>query len=100
MSVLIITTVQGDPEAFQKSLVDRAADYDRISADARQQGALSHKFGIGEGEIVIADVWADEASFRQFFSSEELRRFMTEVGADPNTPPDIMVYEYTDATAF
>ena len=38
MSVLVIAKIAGDTAKFRQSLTDRAAEYEKISADARTKG--------------------------------------------------------------
>ena len=93
MSVLIITKVAGDTAKFRQSLTDRAAEYEKISADARTKGAIHHRFGVGDGHILIVDEWETADQFQQFFSAPELQAFVASVGGDTSTPPKVDVSE-------
>jgi heme-degrading monooxygenase HmoA len=93
MSVLIITKVAGDTAKFRQSLTDRAAEYEKISADARTKGAIHHRFGVGDGHILIVDEWETADQFQQFFSAPELQAFVASVGGDTSTPPEVDVSE-------
>jgi hypothetical protein len=93
MPVLITVAVEGDTEVFQKSLTDRAADYERITADARMAGALHHRFGVGDGFILIVDEWTSAEAFQAFFGQPELQTFIGQVGGDTSAEPEIMVTE-------
>jgi heme-degrading monooxygenase HmoA len=91
MSVLIITTVKGDTAKFGRSLTERAAEYEKIGADARTKGAIHHQFGIGDGIVVIVDEWETVDQFQQFFSAPELQAFVASVGGDTSSPPQVIV---------
>jgi heme-degrading monooxygenase HmoA len=93
MSVLIITTVKGDTAKFRQSLTERAGEYEKIGADARTKGAIHHRFGVGNGYIVIVDEWETAEQFQQFFSAPELQAFVASVGGDASSPPEIDVSE-------
>jgi hypothetical protein len=93
MSVLIITKVAGDTAKFRQSLTDRAGEYDKISAGARAKGAIAHRFGVGDGYIMIVDEWERAEQFQQFFSAPELQAFVASVGGDTSRPPEVNVSE-------
>lgn len=93
MSVLIVTKVAGDTARFRQSLTDRAGEYEKISADARGKGAIHHRFGVGNGYIVIVDEWETAEQFQQFFSAPELQAFVASVGGDTSSPPEVDVSE-------
>lgn len=93
MSVLVVAEVQGDTDVFKKSLADRASDYELIAANAKMAGAIHHRFGVGDGSVLIMDEWNDEDSFRTFFAQPELQEFIGAVGGDTSVPPAITVTE-------
>jgi len=94
MSKLITVAVEGDTDVFRASLADLATDYERIAADARMAGALHHRFGVGDGFVLIVDEWTDEESFQAFFGRPELQTFISKVGGDLSAAPVVTV---TDA---
>lgn len=53
-------------------------------------GAIHHRFGIGDGFVMILDEWDSVDSFQKFFSNPELRHFIGTVGAAP-VPPELTV---------
>jgi hypothetical protein len=85
MSALITITIQGDTEKFRQSLVDRADDYSATADKARAAGAIHHRFGAGDGFILVVDEWSSTDQFNQFFSDPDLQAFITEVGGDVNS---------------
>lgn len=92
MSVLVIARVQGDTAKFTQSLIDRAGDYEKIAAGARGAGGIHHRFGIGDGFVLIMDEWESVEHFQRFFSNPELQAFIGSVGGNPG-PPDLIVAE-------
>jgi hypothetical protein len=92
MSVLIIGKFQGDTAKFAQALVDRADEFTKITDNAKAVGAIHHRFGIGDGFIIIVDEWESFDSFQKFFSDPELQQFIGTVGAAP-APPELTVAE-------
>jgi hypothetical protein len=92
MSILVIGKFQGDTATFRQALTDRADEFRAISDRARSAGGLHHRFGIGDGFVVIVDEWETIEQFQQFFGNPELQAFIGSVGADP-APPEITVAE-------
>jgi len=90
MSILVVGKFQGDTAKFQQSLVDRADEFVKIADAAQAQGAVHHRFGVGDGYIIIVDEWESAEAFQQFFGNPDLQAFIGSVGADP-APPEIMV---------
>ena len=82
MSVLVTIRVHGDSNAFQ-SLME--ADPDRfraIAEDGRSRGAIHHRFGIGDGFVLVVDEWESAEAFQGFFQSNtEIPKLMQEAGA-------------------
>jgi hypothetical protein len=92
MSVLVIGKFPGDTVKFRQSLTDRAEEFAKISDRAKAAGGLHHRFGIGDGFVVIIDEWESVERFQQFFSDPDLQAFIGSVGAAP-VPPEISVSE-------
>lgn len=93
MSVLIYAKIAGDTATFRKALTERAAEFDKTSADARTKGAIHHRFGIGDGYVVIVDEWETAEQFQQFFGNPDLQAFVASIGGDTSSPPEIVVSE-------
>jgi hypothetical protein len=83
---------QGDTASFRRALTDRAGEFEKIAVIARSSGGIHHRFGIGDGFVLIVDEWQTAEQFEQFFTNPELQTFIGSVGADPG-PPDITVAE-------
>ena len=92
MSVLVAVKLQGDTAKFRQSLTDRAGEYEKIADRARGAGAMHHRFGIGDGFVLIVDEWESVEQFQQFFANPELQEFIGSVGGAP-APPEITVSE-------
>lgn len=92
MSVLIIGKFRGDTAKFRQALTDRADEFVKIAATARSAGAIHHRFGIGDGAVVIVDEWESVEHFQQFFADPSLQAFIGSTGAAPE-PPELIVTE-------
>jgi hypothetical protein len=96
MSVLVTGKFQGDTAAFRQALTDRAGEFAKISDMARAAGGIHHRFGIGDGFVVIIDEWETAGQFQQFFSDPGLQALIGSIGAAP-VPPEITVSEAVDS---
>jgi len=94
MSVLIIAKFTGDTAKFRQALTDRAGEFEKIGDMARAAGGIHHRFGIGDGFVLVVDEWESVEHFQQFFSNPDLQAFIGSVGADP-APPEITIAEAT-----
>jgi hypothetical protein len=92
MSVLVIGKFQGDTAKFGQALTGRAGEFAKIADMAKAAGGVHHRFGIGDGFVVIVDEWESVEHFQQFFSNPDLQAFIGSVGAAP-APPEITVAE-------
>jgi quinol monooxygenase YgiN len=92
MSVLVIGKFQGDTATFRRALTERADEFAKISEVARSEGGIHHRFGVGDGFVVIVDEWETVEQFQQFFSNPDLQAFIGSVGA-ASAPPEITVAE-------
>jgi quinol monooxygenase YgiN len=92
MSVLVVGKFQGDTAKFRQALTDRADEFAKIADGSRSMGAIHHRFGIGDGFVVIVDEWESFEQFQQFFANPDLQAFIGSVGASA-APPEITVAE-------
>ena len=90
MSVLVIGKFQGDTAVFSQALIDRAGEFAKIADMAKAAGGIHHRFGVGEGFVVMVDEWESVEHFQQFFANPDLQAFIGSVGAAP-APPEITV---------
>ena len=91
MSALTVVKINGDVDRFRQALTDRGDEFTKIAEAAKTKGALHHRFGIGDGFVLVVDEWASAEAFLQFFSNPELQTFIASVGGDTSAPPDITV---------
>ena len=92
MSVIVIGRMKADPAAVQKLWADREADFMTVQTEAKAAGALHHRWGLGDGEVVIIDEWPDGASFQNFFGGNAIiPSLMQEAGI--TAPPEFTIVE-------
>jgi len=92
MSVLVVGKFQGDTAKFRQALIERGTEFAQIADRARESGAMHHRFGIGDGFVMIIDEWESPEHFQKFFSDPSLREFIGSVGASP-APPEVTITE-------
>jgi quinol monooxygenase YgiN len=92
MSVLVLGKFQGDTATFRKALTDRADEFAAIAEQAKAAGGIHHRFGVGDGFIVIVDEWESVEQFQQFFANPDLQAFIGSIGAEPG-PPELTIAE-------
>jgi quinol monooxygenase YgiN len=92
MSVLVIGKFQGDTATFRQALQERGAEFEAIGARAKTVGAIHHRFGIGDGYVLVVDEWESAEQFHAFFGDPELQQFVSEIGA-AGGPPELMFVE-------
>jgi quinol monooxygenase YgiN len=92
MSVLIIAKFQGDTVTFRQSLTERADEYAKIAEESKAAGGLHHRFGIGDGYVLVVDEWESVEAFQSFMANPELQAFIGSVGGSPE-PPEVIIAE-------
>jgi hypothetical protein len=92
MSVLVTIKFQGDTAVFRQALADRAEEFVKMSERGRSSGAIHHRFGVGDGFVLVVDEWQSADDFQRFFSDPELQSFIGSAGAAP-VPPEITITE-------
>jgi len=92
MSVLVIAKFHGDTATFRQAIAERGEEFAKIAESAQASGGIHHRFGVGDGFIVVVDEWASAAHFEQFFADPALQAFIGSVGAAP-MPPEITMTE-------
>jgi hypothetical protein len=93
MSVLVVMKVSGDVATFRKALEERADEFAAFGERARGVGAIHHRFGIGDGYVVVVDEWESPADFEKFFGDPDLQAFIATIGGDTSAPPDVTIGE-------
>jgi len=92
MSVLVVVKVAADTATFQKALANRADEFETVAARGKEMGAVRHRFGIGDGFVLVVDEWETAEGFQQFFGDPKMQEFIGTIGADP-APPEITITE-------
>jgi hypothetical protein len=92
VSVLIIAKFPGDTGVFRQAIADRGEEFAKLAASAQAAGGIHHRFGIGDGFVVVNDEWESVEQFERFFSDPNLQAFIGSVGAAP-VPPEITIAE-------
>jgi hypothetical protein len=98
MSVLIAVRIAGDTDKFRSFVADEGnADRMKSIADAgREQGAIHHRFAVGDGFVLVLDEWESPQQFQQFFEgNEEIEAVIRDSGGQG--PPDVTVAEAVDS---
>ena len=92
MSVLVIAKFQGDTAVFRQAVAERADEFAKIAEASKAAGGIHHRFGLGDGFVLVVDEWESMAAFEQFFGDPSLQAFIGTVGAAP-LPPEIIITE-------
>jgi quinol monooxygenase YgiN len=92
MSILVTIKFPGNTATFRQALTERADEFMKVSDAARGAGGVHHRFGVGDGFVMVVDEWDSAEQFQQFFANPDLQAFIGTVGADP-VPPEITVAE-------
>jgi hypothetical protein len=92
VSVLVTVKFPGDTDAFRRFISNRADLLQKISEQAKSQGAIHHRFGVGDGFVVAIDEWESAAAFNGFFADNaDIATAMQEGGAQGE--PDVTFAE-------
>jgi len=92
VSVLIIGKFKGDTAKFRQALADRPDEFAKIAEESKTVGGLHHRFGVGDGYVVIVDEWESVEHFQKFMANPDLQAFIGSVGGAPE-PPEVIVAE-------
>lgn len=69
MSVIVVGRMNADPATVKQVWIDHAAELRGMQKEAEAAGALHHRWGFGDGFVVIIDEWPDATSFQNFFQN-------------------------------
>jgi hypothetical protein len=72
MSVLVTMRVPGDTQRFREFIASSGDRLEQIAEQARSGGAIHHRFGIGDGFVLVVDEWESPEHFRRFFETNQL----------------------------
>jgi hypothetical protein len=82
MSVLMTMRVRGDTARFREFIGSEAERLREIADESREVGCIHHRFGIGDGYVLVLDEWESPEAFQRFFEgNERIETVMRESGA-------------------
>jgi len=82
MSVLMTMRVPGDTAKFRAFVEDNSDTLRKIADAARAQGCIHHRFGVGDGFVIVVDEWESQEAFRAFFEGNpDIEAVMRDAGA-------------------
>jgi len=91
MSILVRVTVPADVATFRAFFASHADEMVAVAQRAKGMGCTSHRFAVGDGEVVVTDIWESREAFEAFFSDPEIGQIMAQSGA--SGPP---VFQFND----
>lgn len=71
MSFLITVKIAADTDAFRAYAEENGDTLKEIADDARTQGAIHHRFAVGDGFVLAVDEWESADGFQGFFEGNE-----------------------------
>ena len=87
MSVIITVKFQGDVAKFHQARAEYADEYAKWSEIAQADGGgIHHRFGVGEGFVLVVDEWESMEHFQKFFANPDLQALIARSGAAPQQP--------------
>jgi hypothetical protein len=92
MSVLVTIKFQGDTATFREAIAGRGDEFAKLGESARAAGSIHHRFGVGDGFVLVVDEWESPGHFEQFFGDLSVQSFIGSVGAAA-VPPEVTVTE-------
>jgi hypothetical protein len=93
MSVLVTMRVSGDTDKFREFVAREPDRLRKIADAARASGCIHHRFGVGDGYVVVVDEWETADAFQQFFKTNpDIPDVMRDAGAQGE--PE---FDFTDA---
>lgn len=95
MSVLMTLRIKGDATKLEALAAKDPTVFPSVAAKGKEMGATYHRFYATDSEVLVVDVWPDEATFHAFFeSTPEIADVMAEAGV--TTPPEITFWRKVD----
>lgn len=95
MSVLMTLRVKGDAAKLEALAAKDPSLFPGVSDKGKTMGATYHRFYASDDEVLVVDVWPDEQTFQEFFSSTpEIPQVMAEAGV--TEPPQIAFWREID----
>jgi hypothetical protein len=95
VSVIVIGRFSADTANLERLWRERPEDFESVSADSKTQGAISHRWGFGDGQVLLVDEWSDAESFHRFFDNQQTIPVLMQA-AGVQGPPSFEFYEAKD----
>ncbi|HEY7207343.1 MAG TPA: hypothetical protein VH416_03805 [Gaiellaceae bacterium] len=87
MSVLVTLRINGEVDEFRRLMETEPERFAEIAPEAKAAGAIHHRFGIGDGYVLVVDEWESAEAFQNFFqSNEKVPAIMRDAGAAQEEP--------------
>jgi quinol monooxygenase YgiN len=89
MSVIMILSIQGDPEKLEQYVAENPDHLGGISEQAKEHGLTAHRFYGSDGQIMVVDEWPDAESFQRFYEAAgpQIQPVMEAVGVTSEPTP-------------
>jgi hypothetical protein len=71
MSVLVTMRMRGDTDQFRRFIGSEEERLRQIADDARASGWIHHRFGVGDGFVLVVDEWESAEAFKTFFETNQ-----------------------------
>jgi hypothetical protein len=82
MSVLVTLKVTGDSDRFREFVSANPDKLKAIGDEAQGRGAIHHRFGVGDGYVLVIDEWESAEQFQGFFQGNpQIGEVMQAAGA-------------------
>jgi quinol monooxygenase YgiN len=81
VGVLIVMTVPGDTAQFESFVAGNKQLVEELTEKAKAGGCTSHRFAVGEGQIIVVDQWESAEQFQAFIGSPEIQQVLGQMGA-------------------
>jgi hypothetical protein len=96
MTVLIVGKVSGDTDTFRRALRERADEFRKFGELARTSGAIHHRFGVGQGFVLVIDEWESVEQLEAFMANPDLQAFIGQTGGT-GQPEVTVIAEVVDS---
>jgi hypothetical protein len=95
MSVAVIVKFNCDVQKLETLFVTHEAEFEQIAENAKDMGAIQHRFVAGDGQALAIDEWESAEAFDKFFKNQpQIPELMAE--ADASGPPEVSFYRLID----
>jgi heme-degrading monooxygenase HmoA len=91
MTVIVRVVCPYDTEQFRAWATSGGEHLAALTEQAKAAGCVSHRFAIGDGEVMAIDEWESADAFQEFFAQPELVAALQASGAAG--APDVAYYE-------